>query len=128
MARTVKYPLKVNVWVCLSGVGFCRIVCFQHNLNRSFLCNEIHKYTLLPTARFHFGRRRDWILVEGNNPKHRSNFSQEWKNNHHITTLPWPSQSPDENSVENLWSLLKIKVATRKSKTIKELKKVIYKE
>ena len=90
MIRTVKYPLKVNVWYCLSAVGFGRIVCFQHNLNSSFLCNEIYKYTLLSTAPFHFGRRRDWVLVEDNDPKHQANFSQEWKKNH-ITTLSSPS-------------------------------------
>ena len=124
----MKYPLKVNVWGCLSVVGFGRIVCFQHNLNNCFLCKEIYKYTLLPAARFHIGRHRDWVLVEGNDPKHRSSFSQEWKKNDHITTLPWPCQSPDANPIENLWSLLKIKVATRKPKTIKEFKKPIYKE
>ena len=126
--RTVKYPLKINVWDCLSVVRLGRIVCFQHNLNSSFLCREIYKYTLLPTSRFHFGRRRDWVLVEGNDPKHRSNSSQEWKKNHHITTPPWPSQSPNANPIENVWSLLKIIVATRKPKTIREFKKAIYKE
>ena len=98
----MKYPLKVNVWGCLSVVGFGRIVCFQHNLNSSFLCKKKYKYTLLTTARFHFGRHRDWVLVEGNDPKHRSNFSQEWKKNHHITTPPRPSQSPNANPTENL--------------------------
>ena len=115
--------MKVNVWGCLSLVGFGRIVRFQHNLNSSFLCNEMYKCTLLPIARFHFGRHRDWVLVEDNNLKHRSNFSQEWKKNHHITTPPWCSQSPTLNPIENLWSLLKTKVATRKPKRIKELKK-----
>ena len=38
------------------------------------------------------------------------------------------SQSPNANPIENLWSLLKIKVATPKPKTIKEFKKAIYKE
>ncbi|CAF4772627.1 unnamed protein product, partial [Rotaria sp. Silwood2] len=96
--------------------------------NSRFLCNEIYKNALLPTVRIHFGRRRDWVLVEDNDPKHRSNISIEWKQQHHVTTLPWPSHSPDANPIENLWSLLKIKIASRKPKTIKDLKRAIYKE
>ena len=62
----------------------------------------MYKYTILPTARFHFGRGPDWVLSEGNDPKHRSTFSREWKKNHHITTPPWYFQSPNANPIENL--------------------------
>jgi len=124
----VKYPLKVNVWGCISAVGFGRIICFHHNLNSHCLCNTIYKNALLPSVRNQFGRSDDWILVEDNDPKHRSNFSIQWKRQHHIKTLPWSSRSPDANPVENLWSLLKLKVAAQKPKTIKHLKKAIHKE
>ncbi|CAF1354373.1 unnamed protein product, partial [Rotaria sordida] len=125
---TVKYPLKVNIWGCLPVKGFGRVVCFHHNLNSSFLCSKIYKNALLPTARTHFGRGRDWVLVEDNDPKHRSRTSIEWEKKHHVTSLPWPSQSPDANPIENLWSLFKIKIAARKPKTMKDLQKSIYKE
>ncbi|CAF0792472.1 unnamed protein product [Rotaria sordida] len=128
VVRTVKYPLKVNVWGCLSNSGFGRIVCFQHNLTSDFLCNEIYQNALLPTARSHFGRRHDWVLLEDNDPKHRSRFSIQWKREHHITTLPWPSHSPDANPIENLWPLIKTKVSNQKPKTIKNLTRAIYKE
>ncbi|CAF4696373.1 unnamed protein product, partial [Rotaria sp. Silwood2] len=108
--------------------GFGRIVFFHHNLNSRFLCNEIYKNALLPTARIHFGRRRDWVVVLDKEPKHRSSISIEWKQHHHVTTLPWPSHSPDVNPIENLWSLLKIKIASQKPKTIMDLKRAIYKE
>ena len=128
VVRTVKYRLKVNVWGCLSAIGFERIVCFHHNLNSSFLCNNIYKNALLPTDRIHFERRRDWVLVEDNDPKHKSSISTAWKQIHHVATLPWPCHSSDINPIENLCSLLKIKVANRKPKTIKDLKRAIYKE
>ncbi|CAF2863177.1 unnamed protein product [Rotaria sp. Silwood2] len=128
VVRTVKYPLKINIWGCLSASGFGKIVCFQHNLNSKLLCNEIYRNALLPTARVHFGRLHDWVLVEDSDPKHKSNISTAWKQDHHIKTLPWPSLSPDVNPIENLWSLLKIKISNRKPKTIKDLKRAIYKE
>ena len=119
VVRTVKYRLKMNVWGYLSAMGFGRIVCFHHNLSSSFLCNNIYKNALLPTAQIHFGRRRDWVLVEDNDPKHKSNISTAWKQIYHVATLPWPSHSPDINPIENLWSLLKTKVANRNQKQLK---------
>ena len=93
MVRTVEYLLKVNLWGCLSVKGFGRVVYFHHNLNSSFLRSKIYKTVILPTARTYFGRSRDWVLVEDNDPKHRSQVSIEWKEKHHVTTLPWSSQA-----------------------------------
>ena len=36
--------------------------------------------------------------------------------------------SPDVNLVESLWTLIKIKVTSRKVQTLKDLKRAIYKE
>jgi transposase len=83
--------------------------------------------TKLPSARRHFGQSR-WFLLEDNDPKHRSNYSRTWKSDHQIVTLPWPSLSPDINPVENLWSLLKVKVAQRRPKTLEDLVNAIKNE
>ncbi|CAF4751963.1 unnamed protein product [Rotaria sp. Silwood2] len=128
ICRKVKYTIKINAWCCLSAVGFGRIVCFKNNLNSTFLCNNIYHDGLLPAAREHFGRSRNWVLLEDNDPKHRSKVSVKWKEDHHVKTLPWPSLSPDMNPVENLWSLLKIKVAEQRPTTVKELIRAIEKE
>ncbi len=37
VVRTVKYPLKINVWGCLSEKGFGRVFCFTKNLNSQYL-------------------------------------------------------------------------------------------
>ena len=125
VCRTIKYSVKINAWGCLSKSGFGRIVCFKNNLISSFLCNSIYRYAFLPTARRHFGRSQNWYLLEDNDPKHRSKFSIKWKKKQGIQTLPWPSRNPDINPIENLWSLLKVKVAARHPTTTKELIKAI---
>ena len=42
VVRTVKNPIKVNVWDCFSSSGFGHINCFRGNLNAGLLC-KIYK-------------------------------------------------------------------------------------
>jgi transposase len=127
VVRTVKYPLKINVWGCLSKKGFGRVFWFKNNLNSEFLCHKIYRNALLPSARQHFGQSQ-WVLLEDNDLKHRSNYSRTWKSDHQIVTLSWPSHSPDVNPIENLWALLKVKVAQRRPKTLEDLVNAIQNE
>jgi transposase len=38
VVRTVKHPIKVNVWGCFSSKGFGRIICFKQNLDTEYMC------------------------------------------------------------------------------------------
>jgi hypothetical protein len=38
-----------------------------------------------------------------------------------VVTLEWPSNSPDINPIENLWSIIKRQVEKRKPKNLNEL-------
>ena len=67
--RTVKHPVKVNVWGCFSRKGFGRILCFKQNLNGKLMC-DIYKRgccqqpeTILARARH---RGNDWKTMTRN--------------------------------------------------------------
>ena len=41
LRRVVQFPMKMNVWGCLSSKCSNKIRCFNENLNSNFLCNDI---------------------------------------------------------------------------------------
>lgn len=126
--RTVKHPPKVHVWGCFSSQGFGELVCFQQNLDANFMC-RIYEWGLLASVSKFFGEGcLDWILQEDNDPKHRSKIAKKWKAENNVEELSWPSMSPDQNPIENVWRLMKIKIQKKTIRTIKGLKSELRKE
>lgn len=123
--RTVKHSQKVHVWGCFSARGFGKLICFQRNLDARFMCS-IYERGLLASSEMFFGEDNlEWILQEDNDPKHRSKIAKKWKEEHGVVELPWPSMSPDQNPIENVWQVLKIKISKKKIRTVKGLKQAL---
>ena len=99
---------------CFSTSDFEKLVCFQKNLDGTYICN-IYERGLLPLARKLFGwDNLDWILVKDNNSKHKSKIAQRWKAENNVKNLPWPAMSPNRNPIENVWQVLKMKLCKKK--------------
>ena len=121
MIRTVKHPIKVNLWGCFSSKDFGRIICFKENLNAELLC-DIYKPDLLRTARRQFGPESTlWKLQEDNDPKNTSKLASKWRDENRVRKIDWPSMSPDINPIENVWQLLKMRLGKKKCRNYRSM-------
>ena len=55
---------------------------------------------MLPFARNNM--RDDFLFQNDNDPKHTARVVKQFLEEENITALPWPLQSPDIKSIENL--------------------------
>ena len=60
-------------------------------------------------------------MQQDNDSKHTSNICQKFIDENVSQLLDWPSNSPDANPIENIWSIVKRKVEKRKPKNTDEL-------
>ncbi len=70
-----------------------------------------------------------WIFHQDNDPKQKAYKSaQKWVTEHKLKALPWPSQSPDLNPIDNLWCELKRWVYQHEPGNLKDLERLCMEE
>ena len=65
------------------------------------------------------------VFMQDGAPCHKSKVMSEFLSQQRIKVLDWPGNRPDLNPIENLWDILKDKVANKQSTSAKHLQEVI---
>ncbi len=116
---TVKHDKKINVWGCFSAHAVGRIHLVEGIMESNQYVNILR--TQLVTSAFELYEDSNWIFQQDNDPKHTSRVTKAFMAEASINLLPWPSQSPDLNPIENLWSILDVKLKDRRCNNETEL-------
>lgn len=128
VVRTIKHPQKVHVYGAFCSKGFGKLTVFTGILNKERMC-QLYKSTLLPTAKKYYGNDNSkWLLLEDNDPKHKSGLCNAWKDKNGIEQMNWPPQSPDCNPIENVWALLKARLKGKSFRSLKDLTRFLHRQ
>jgi hypothetical protein len=118
---------SVMMWGCFQGDNLGPLaLCPAGRMKATDYCNVLQKH-LLP---FWQTLDDDSVFMEDGAPIHTARYSKNWRQEHGISSMKWPAQSPDLNPIENLWQQLKTSIEKRKNrpKNKEELLKALQEE
>ncbi len=67
----------------------------------------------------------DFIFQQDLAPAHTAKSTKSWFNDHGVTVLDWPANSPDLNPIENLWGIVKRKMRDTRPNNADDLKAAV---
>ncbi len=79
---------------------------------------------MLPSADKLYGDA-DFIFQQDLAPAHTAKGTKSWFNDHGVTVLDWPANSPDLNPIENLSGIVKRKMRDTRPNNADELKATV---
>jgi len=118
-SATMKHPQKQMVWGCFSAFGRGSL----YFINKNDTVNAERYIDILNSK-----LKRSMIIAgtttfqQDSAPCHTAKTVQKWLSDNQIRVLDWPGNSPDLNPIENLWIILKRKLAAKAPKNMNDVR------
>ncbi len=119
----MKFPQSVMIWAAMSSAGVGPL-CFLKSTVNAAIYQEILEHFMLPSADKLYGDA-DFIFQQDFAPAHTAKGTKSWFNDHGVTVLDWPANSPDLNPIENLWGIVKRKMRDTRPNNADDLKATV---
>ncbi len=123
LKSSVKFPQSVMIWAAMSSAGVGPL-CFLKSTVNTAIYQEILEHFMLPSADKLYGDA-DFIFQQDLAPAHSAKGTTSWFNDHGVTVLDWPANSPDLNPIEHLWGIVKRKMRNTRPNNADDLKATV---
>ena len=109
-----KHPPRINAFAGICYSGKSKLVVYSGSLNGDRYASILDDVLSEMTGSVF--KKRKWFVVQDATPLHFTPAVMAVFKEHHVSVIPkakWPGYSADLNPIENVWSVLKDKVAAR---------------
>ena len=116
---------KVGAWAAISSRGKTSLYLYEHNMNTQNYLKVLEE--AIEEMKELRDISRDVLFLQIDNARyHWSIEALEFYYENNIKIIDWPPYSTDLNPIENIWAIMKRKIAGKTFTTINSLKNELY--